>query len=565
VAALRQGALRPAETGSERRRGVPVALWAVILYAALALVFWGPWVLDAPGSTILGANDVDPSAYLWFFSWWPHAVLNGLNPFYTELIFVPDGYNLAWVTSMPGPSLLLAPVTLVLGPVATWNLISFACPVLSAWTAFLLCRHVTGAVLPSLAGGYLFGFSPYMFNQLRGAPQLAMVALLPVFALLVSRHVQGSLSDRRFAVAMTAALTAQILISTEVLATSVVFGGLALVAAYVLFAERRAALQRTAVLLALCLVATAVLAGPLLAYVLFGERTLPEQALAEYPADLFSFLVPGSLLAATSERIGGDIPDWATGAAYLGVPLIALVVAFAWVHRRRRAAQLVVIALLAAAIAALGETLHIAGERTGVPLPWRAFSELPFLRYAIPLRFSVFVFLAASLAVAMWLAWRPRATRWALAVVALLCLAPAVGNAQWHTRLKDVGFFSDGTHEEFLSESDRVLTIPAAGRNMYWHALADLSFGMAAGYVGATPESYARYPVWPLLSGSPFARIDADTPRELRRFLSDKGVTAVVIEQDAGRPWRRVLDGLGARRVEVGGMLLYRLGAPRAR
>jgi hypothetical protein len=165
-------------------------LWPLLGYAVLALVFWGPWVLDDPGSTILAANDVDPSAYLWFFSWWPHALGNGLNPIYTDLIFVPDGYNLAWVTSMPGPSLLLAPVTLTLGAQFTWNLIAFASPTLSAWTAFLLCRHVTGSAVPSAVGGYLFGFSPYMLSQLRGAPQLALLALLPLMVLLVLRHLE---------------------------------------------------------------------------------------------------------------------------------------------------------------------------------------------------------------------------------------------------------------------------------------------------------------------------------------------------------------------------------------
>src|SRR5215207_208006 len=186
---------------------------------ALSLGFWGPWVLDAPRSTLLAANDIDPSVYLWFYSWWPHALLNGLNPFDTQAIFAPDGYNLAWVTSMPGPSVVLAPVTLALGPVATFNLIAFAAPALASWTAFLLCRHVGARTVPALIGGYLFGFSPYMLGALTWAPQLAL------------RHVEGSLADRRFVMAMTAALTAQIYVSTEVLATAVLFGGLTLAGA----------------------------------------------------------------------------------------------------------------------------------------------------------------------------------------------------------------------------------------------------------------------------------------------------------------------------------------------
>jgi hypothetical protein len=549
-------------TGGGARGRLIVGLGPLLLYAALALLLWGPWVLGAPRSTLLAANDIDPSAYVWFFAWWPHALLHGLNPFYVELIFVPDGYNLAWVTSMPGPSLLLAPVTLTLGPVMTWNLISFASPALSAWTAFLLCRHVSGTLLPALLGGYLFGFSPYMLSQLRGAPQLALVALLPLLVLLVLRHVEGSMSDRRFTVAMTAVLTAQLLVSTEVLATAVVFGAFALAAAYLLFPELRRALRRAVLLVGVALLVTAVLASPLLAYVFFGRRTLPEQALAQYPADALSFLVPGDLVAATSERVGVATPSWATGAAYLGVPLVALVAAFAWSHRRRRAARLVLVVFAAGAIAALGTTLHVAGEKTGVPLPWRAFAELPLLRYAIPLRFSVFVFLAAALVVTLWLAWRPSGPRWALTGLAVLFVLPSVGNVQWRTPLRNVAFFEDGSYRAYLQERDRVLTMPVAGRNMRWHVQADFSFAMAAGYLGATPESYTRYPAWRLLSAGAFARVGADSPAQLRRFVDDKGVTVIVADRDLARPWRRLFEDLAGRPEEAAGVLVYRLSPP---
>lgn len=537
-------------------------VWPLLLYGGLALLFWGPWVLDDPGSKILAANDLDPSAYLWFFAWWPHALLDGLDPFYTERIFVPDGYNLAWVTSMPGPSLLLAPVTLTLGSVATFNLISFAAPVLSAWTAFLLCRHVTGSVPASLLGGYLFGFSPYMLYQLRGAPQLALMALVPVLVLLTVRHVEGSLSGRAFVAAMTAAFTAQILTSTEVFATAVLFGGLTLVAAYLLYAERREALRRTAVLAGAALAGTALLAGPLLYNVFFRDRTLPEQALADFPADLLSFAVPGELLAAAPERVGATQPSWATGAAYLGLPLLALLAAFAVRYRRDRRAVLVLVGFAVPAVAALGTYLHVGGTDTGIPMPWLALDGLPLFRYAIPLRFPAFAFLAAGVAAAIWLARRPSRARWSLALVAVACLLPAVGDDDWHTRLDEVPFFADGGYEDRLSEEDTVLTVPTWGRNMHWHVQADFSFRLAAGYVGAFPESYMRYAAWRDLLRVPLGGEGVPSLPELRRFVADKGVTVLVVERDHPEPGRRVFRSLAGPPVETGGVLLYRLAPP---
>jgi hypothetical protein len=551
--------------GSARRLGrVPAPALAGLAYLVLALAFWGPWVLDSPRSKILGANDVDPSAYLWFFSWWPHALGNGLNPFFTEVIFAPDGYNLTWVTSMPGPSLVLAPITETLGAVATWNLLMFAAPVLSAWTAYLLCRHLTAAELPSFVGGFLFGFSPYMLNQLRGAPQLALVALAPLIVLLVLRRLDGSLSERRFAIAVTAAFTAQILISTEVLATAVTFGALMLAGAYLLARERRAELRRLALVLGASLVATAVLVSPLLGYVLFGERTLPEQALQQYPADLLSFVVPGELIALSPERWGGTVPSWATGAAYFGVPLLVLIGAFAWTYRRDRTAQLVTLGFAITAICALGTALHAGGDDTGLPLPWWPFAELPLLRYAIPLRFPAYAFLAAALVVALWLARRPSPARWALTALAVALLLPAVGNRDWHTTLQQLPFFEDGTYADHLREGDRVLTLPAASRNMYWQVQADFSFDMAAGYVGATPESYTRYAAWRVLSAAPFASPGSVSPAQLRAFVDDKGVTAIVMDPRVGPQWAGLIDSLGARPQEVAGALLYRLRAPPA-
>ena len=514
--------------------------------------------------SILAANDLDPSAYLWFFAWWPHALLNGLDPFYTELIFVPDGYNLAWVTSMPGPSILLAPVTLTLGSVAAVNLISFAAPALSAWTAFLLCRHVTGSVPASLLGGYLFGFSPYMLNQLRGAPQLALMALVPVLVLVTIRHAEGSLSGRAFVAAMTATFTAQILTSTEVFATAVLFGGLTLLAAYLLYAERREALRRTAVLAGAALGGTAVLGEPAAL-----QRLLPRSDAAGAGARRFPRR-PALLRRARAARGrrtgagGGDAaelgdrgrvprarycsPCWRPSPCGIGATAVP-----SWCF----------VAFAVPAVAALGTYLHVGGTDTGIPMPWLAFDGLPLLRYAIPLRFPAFAFLAAGLAAAMWLARRPSRARWALALVAVACLLPAVGNDDWHTRLDDVPFFADGGYEGRLSGEDNVLTVPTWGRNMYWHVQGDFSFRLAAGYVGAFPESYMRYRAWRDLLRVPLGQEGVPSLPELHRFVADKEVTALVVERDHPLAGRRVYRSLAGPPVEAGGVLLYRLRAAR--
>jgi hypothetical protein len=543
-------------------RGWSGGLWPPLLYAVLAAAFWGPWIFGDPSSTIVAADETDPSAYLWLFSWWPHAVAHGLDPFVTDRIFVPGGFNLAWTVSMPGPSLLLAPVTVALGGTVTWNLLSFAAPVLAGWVACSLCREAGAAPIPSLLGGYLFGFSPYMLTQLQGAPQLALIALLPLLVLLVVRHVRGAMSDRRFFVLAAIVLTAQILTSTEILATTVVFGSLALVAAWALLAEQRAALRRTTLVLIGALGGMAILSAPLLFAALFRERTLPHHALLGFSADLVSFVVPGNLVAASAEQVGGQSPGWATQTAYFGVPLLVLVGLFGWEHRARGSVRLLVGAFIVSAIAALGTSLIVAGHDTDIPLPWAPLAELPLLQYAIPLRFSAFAFLPAAIILALWLTWRPRASRWALGALVVASFLPAIGSAAWHTRLVDPPFFRGGAAERLLRDDDHVLIIPTVGRSMRWHAQADFRFHMAGGYLGAVPQAYTRYPLWGRLASAfdaTAAEVTARSRSQLRRFVADKGVTAIVIEDRAAAEWRPLIDTLGVRPIVTDGVLVYRL------
>ena len=535
---------------------VPAAAWALAVYLALSLVFFALPIVGDLGSTAIAADDIDASAYMWFFAWWPHALLDGLDPVHTDLIFVPDGYNLAWTTAMPGPSLVLAPLTLTLGPLATWNVIMLLGPALAAWTGFLLCRELTGAVAPSLLGGYLFGFSPYVLANLQGGPNLVLVALLPVLVLLVVRHVRGRLGARAFVVCMTLALAFQFLTSTEVLAMAGVFGAIALAAAFALLPAWRARLLETLKLLALAALAAVVLVSPLLWSMLFEPHTVPEQALKGFPVDLASIVVPSPYQQLATTHDPGEGPSYANGFGYLGVPLAVLLGLFAFESRRSRAARLVLVVLAAVVVASLGRELVVAGEATGIPLPWAVFAELPALEYAIPIRFTGFTFLLAAVAAALWLAWRGGRWRWALALVAVVFLLPDPGNTIWRTPIADPPLFEDDAHEAVLRESDRVLTLPAWGPNMRWHAEAGFGFQLAGGYVGAFPKSYMRYPAWrTLLNG----RVTPRSAAELRRFVRDKGVTVVLADPRHGGPWRRLFGTLGVPPRQVGGMLVYRL------
>ena len=555
---------QPFPVSGARRRSAAGAwrsptLWPLAFYAVLSLVLFGLPVIGHLGSRIVASDQIDSSQFMWFLAWWPHAILHGLNPFVTHEIFYPSGFNLEWSTAMPLEGILLAPITLAFSPVVSWNVIQLLSPALSAWTAYLLCRHVTRRTGPSLIGGYLFGFSPYMLVHLTGGPYLAMVAFVPLFVLLVLKLIEGSIGAKWFVVAMALCLAGQYLTSTEVLATSSLCGAFALSIAYGLLADLRPELRRAVGLLALAYVGAGVLVSPFLYYFFFGTHYPP--GATGFAADLSSFVLPPRLvfvqLHSGPPYVGSNLEG------YLSIPLVLLAADVAWRRRSSRPTLVAVIAALAAAIASLGGRLLVRGHLTSIWLPWHLLSHLPVLRYAIPVRLALFVILPVAVLAAIGLAdardearWRC-VGRWLLAAAAIVFIAPSVSNAAWDTPVSDPPFFAHGTYKRYLRSDDHVLTVPAWGPNERWIADAGFPFALSTGYAGNPfPASYTRYPTFEtLLTG----RLSPDYAAQLKRFVAAKHVTAVVVQDGLPGPWRTLFSTLGVRPLNTGGVLIYRL------
>jgi len=549
---------RPASPPSPGRGAAGAAVWALVLYLGVSIIMLGVRVLPHLGSQIVGRNDGDPNAYLWFLAWWPHAVRAGLNPIMSGVIFAPQGYNLAWATSVPAPSLLMAPVTLAFGPVVSFNLLAICGPALAAWTAFLLCRHVGAAVGPSLVGGYVFGFSPYMLEMLQGEPNLYLVALVPVLVLLVLRRLEGTLSARRFVVLALAVLALQALTSLEVLVTAAFFGTTAMLIASGLFPHRRADLIRVAGQLGVAAAAAAVLISPLLFFLIARPHASPTQATAAFAGDLASWIVPAPEMAIARTHDLAAAPPYPFG-SYLGLPLVGIVLAYAWRSRRERRGQFLVVCVAVPALASLGGRLEIHGQYTAIGLPWGLMTDLPGLDHAIPARFPLFTFLAAAVVLATWLGTRPRASRWLPALAALLFLTPALGSAAWRYSLpRTPRLFTAARYRHVLQGAEQVLVYPIFDGER-WQAEGGFRFRLADGAVGGYPASFLRYPIFQaLLLATPIP----DQHSQLWRFIAAKDIDAIVVPAKSSAPAADALFApLGVRPVNVGGARVYRLGA----
>jgi hypothetical protein len=548
---------------SARFRRVAASLLPPAAYALIALVlFWRPIWRDL-SSAVVAQDETDSSAFQWFLAWWPHALLHGINPFITKVILVPDGYNLTWATGIPGPAVVLAPITEVFGPTVSFNLLALSAAPLSGWAAYALCRHVTGSTWASAVAGFLFGFSPYLLEQARGAPNLALVALVPVFALLTIRSVDGTLSSRRFLVLMTAALAFQFLIFPEILATAAVFGGIALVMAWLLLPGERRALGRTVKLLALCCAGTAVILAPFLLFMLKAHTPPVHADPGAYSVDLTSLVTPGEVVwtgawqSGLWTRLG--LGHFVSGSSAFGLPLLVLLGAFAYERRRDRTAVLALVCLAVFVIASLGPHLLVF-IKPRFPLPWAVFTHVPLLRYALPTRFALYSWLAVAIIVAIWLSTPGRTwARWALGVLVVASLAPHFGSLVWRAPANDPAFFIQGRAKSYLHANDNVLTIPAVGQNARWQARSGFSFRVVGGYLGAFPSSYSRFPAWRM---TVLRRLTPDYARQVRAYVAAKDVTVIVVDQRIPGPWRQLFAPLGVRPREDGGTLIYRLVAP---
>jgi hypothetical protein len=547
---------------------------AFIAYAATSVALFGLPIARTPSRSYIGLGPGgDAEVQMWFLAWWPHALLNGNNPWLTDQIWAPTGTNLAWANSVPGAALVAAPVTLIFGPVASYNSIVLLAPALAAWAAYLLCRELTGRFWPSLVGGFLYGFSTYELGHLLGHLSHVLVFPVPILAYLVVRRVRGTLGRGAFVTLASVALIAQFLFAKEIFATTTLFGAMALAVAVALFPHFRPELLATAGLAGVSYAVAAVVLSPYLYHlVAYGARTNLQPS-DVFASDLLNFVVPTPVTAlggAWLEPVSGRFTaGYIESTAYLGLPLLAVVAHFVVTQRARRAAQLVAISLAVICLASFGPTLRVGGASVG-PLPTNLVFDLPLMQGLLPARLTLFAFLAAAVAVALWLAEADRTSRlrWPIAVIAVVFLLPNIvspfwkSDRFWRANAVTAPFFADKLYERYLAPGDTILLFPYGYRaeNMLVQAESGMYFRMAGGYASSEiPSEFLR---WPLLStlysGEPVPDFEAQFPE----FLCAHRVEAIIVDPSGAKPWEDLIsNALQARPQTVGGVSLYRAPA----
>ena len=353
-------------------------------YLGLTLIMTWP-LLTHLGSQIAGAG-TDVWIHQWTFWWIKEALQNGLNPFYTTLLYYPYGvsltsHNIAWFNIA-----LWLPLQAVLGSITAYNLVFILVITLNGFVFYLFAKAETGVMVAALVGGAIVGFWPYTLSHF-DHPNMMVTFWAPLTMLFMLRTFRlGRVRDAVFAgisLAMLGITRWQLLVMSAPILLA--YG------IYLFYREKEARSRQTAALILLALGLSALLMAPLAAPLVLDQlgRSGPEAVAFEEEdagvTDLFSYIAPPDLY----RRIWNEFPDplpypeWepyhrisasAHYVPFLGLVTLVLVLYGLW--RQWSKTWFWLLVALGIIVMALGPQLSVNGRLfPNMPMPYRLLSD----------------------------------------------------------------------------------------------------------------------------------------------------------------------------------------------
>jgi hypothetical protein len=330
-----------------RRRRYPY-LVAGALYLALSVLVWGHvWTGHPSAVTTCGCGDASPT--IWFTFWPAYAISHGLDPLFSTAVGYPSGISLVFAPF----GIALAPLTWIVGTIASLNVALTAIPVLSALAMFALVRRWVTWMPAAFVAGLFYGFSPFVLNNLASSHiDLTLVAVPPLVVMCLDELL---VRQRRrpvpTGIVLGVLLSLQFLIGTEVLVLLLVEGAIG-IALVVLDAARRdpAALRVHAPHAVRGVLAGAATACVLLAYPVwlivagpahYSGTIHPGLRLSSFGGSAQHFFVPAkpAVHGAFSSAFFGIVGGYqgpVLSAQFFGVGVLVVCVAGIAVWRRQR-------------------------------------------------------------------------------------------------------------------------------------------------------------------------------------------------------------------------------------
>lgn len=378
------------------------------------------------GERIIANQPGQMDGYLgiWNVWWAARAISTARDPFFSPLLFYPQGLDLFWQTLSLPQGLLALPITLTFGPLPAYNLLVLASFILGGYFTFLFTRDVlatnsqqdvqgiergighraSGIVhqndLAALIAGAVYAFSPFHMQKVLDAQlEVASIQWLPLFAWALL----ALLRRRRWPYALLAsALLLCVGLGTwyyglfALIYTGLAAGlwaiqptqgesgsgkdeGLRLPVSSFTLHPASLLWGLSPILIWLVLMAPRLVSLAQTGDILLGDARVEQK---DSVADLISFWLPnpnhplwGTTITRFYESLYPDGILWNVSLGLVGTCLATLGLAWAWRWVWRWA-----VLGLTAAILATGSRLAVFGVDTGIPMPYALIRDLPGIR-----------------------------------------------------------------------------------------------------------------------------------------------------------------------------------------
>lgn len=195
--------LRMLAEAGQRLRGVSKSLtrysfcrcrphWKA-LFAFVIIVAVSHWqLLRHLSSHVFGRPFEDAFGILWDLDWARRALFElRVSPFYTPDVFYPHGFYVSASSPPMWWFIFFSPLTALLGPVATYNLINLAAVILAGFGMYLLVTHLGGKWLEGIIAGSIYIVAPVFTIRLAGHTDILLSSLwLPYLALFTHKALE---------------------------------------------------------------------------------------------------------------------------------------------------------------------------------------------------------------------------------------------------------------------------------------------------------------------------------------------------------------------------------------
>ncbi|MEU0547912.1 DUF2079 domain-containing protein [Micromonospora sp. NPDC005979] len=452
----------------------------IVVLVALALAVWvtsGLW--RDPNVRTITVNSSDQALFEWLLAFGGHAVTHGENPFFTYLINVPDGVNLAVNTSITVYAVVFAPLTYLVGPPVTFLVILtlnlFATALAWYW---LLSRHLVRSRLAAAVGGLFIAYSPGMVSHANAHLNWTAGWLVPllIWRLFALRRPGHWLRDGVI-------LGVLVAVAFSIAAEGLFFAALALgvfVAVWALHPAHRAEARAALPTFLRGLGVTAVVAGVLLAYPLWLHFAGPQR----FHGTGFDPVIHSEDIAAFAafprRSLAGEVglgtalaPNPTEENSFFGVPLLVLaVVCFVALWRRAdpgRRAVLWALGVVAVIFSVLsfGPVAKFDGRRTDLPMPFDILGQFPVVNAALPARLALVVAPVIGVLLAYTVEQlrtsppRHRSTELAWAIGFAVALLPLLPTPLLTDEREPIPrFITSGTWREYVSDGNTLTPVP---------------------------------------------------------------------------------------------------------